>query len=87
MVTFKYQENISHRNLIAIARKRVEYGYPLVVANRGEEMGPHGEHVAHLVSDTGKSQKAVGKSAIAVAIADHIEWNLDSAIKNISKPT
>ena len=46
-----------------------------------------GEHVAHLVSDTGKSQKAVGKSVIATAIADHIERNLDSAIKNISKPT
>ncbi len=73
MVTFKYQENISHQELIEIARERVQAGYPLVVANRGEEKGPHSEQVAHLVTGPGEAQKAVGKAAIARAIADHLE--------------
>ena len=76
MVTFKYQENISHEELIEIARKRVQAGYPLVVANRGEEKGPHGKQVAHLVTAADEAQKAVGKAAIARTIADHLEGAL-----------
>lgn len=73
MVTFKYQENVSHKKLIEIARKRVQSGYPLVIANRGEEKGPEGEQVAHLVTKTPETQKVIGKPAIALAVADHLE--------------
>ncbi|MDP7645221.1 MAG: phosphopantothenoylcysteine decarboxylase [Anaerolineales bacterium] len=76
MVTFKYQEDISHQELIEISRERVQAGYPLVVANRGEEKGPHGEQVAHLVTAADEAQKAVGKAAIARTIADHLEGAL-----------
>lgn len=79
IVTFKYQDNISHQDLMEVARERVRAGYPLVVANRGEEKGPHGEQVAHLVTDTGEAQRAIGKPAIALAIADHLEQALTAA--------
>src|SRR5277367_5639781 len=36
MVTFKYQEGLSHEELMAIARARLDR-FPCVVANRGEE--------------------------------------------------
>ena len=72
MVTFKYQENLTHEELLVIARERLS-DYPLVVANRGEEKGPHGEQVAHLVTRDGEPRRAVGKRAIAAAIADHLE--------------
>lgn len=73
MVTFKYQEGVSHEELLAVARKRLER-YPAVVANRGEEMGPEGDQVAYLVSREEKEpRKMVGKPAIARAIADHLE--------------
>ena len=76
MVIFKYQEDIGHQELIEIARKRVQVGYPLVVANRGEEKGPHGEQVAHLVTAADDTQQAIGKTAIACAITDHLEQAL-----------
>ena len=76
IVAFKYQESISHQDLMAIAHKRIQAGYPLVVANRGEEKGPHGEQVAHLVTNTGEAQRAIGKPAIALAIADYLEQAL-----------
>ena len=77
IVAFKYQENISHQDLMGIAHERIRAGYPIVVANRGEEKGAHGEQVAHLVTDTtGEAQRAIGKPAIALAIADHLEQAL-----------
>lgn len=71
MVTFKYQENLTHEELLAIARERLG-DYPLVVANRGEEKGPNGEQVAHLVTRAGEPRRVVGKREIAAAIADHL---------------
>ena len=66
-VTFKYQENVTHEELMAIAKKRVAQGTPLVVANRGEDQGPQGEQVAHLVSAAGE-ERLVGKRQIAQGI-------------------
>lgn len=73
MVTFKYQEGLSHDALIKIARERLKQGYQVVVANRGEEAGPRGEQVAYLVTAQAEPQKMVGKQNIAIHIADHLE--------------
>ena len=71
MITFKYQENISHEELINIAKARLQQGYQMVVANRGEE---HDDaQVAYLVTKGQPPQKAVGKPQIAGAIADYLE--------------
>lgn len=70
MITFKYQENISYEELIDIAKARLQQGYQMVVANRGEE---HYDAVAYLVTKEQPPQKAVGKPQIAKAIADYLE--------------
>ena len=72
MVTFKYQENCSHEDLMAIAQERLQRGYKMVVVNRGEEKSPSGQQVAYLV--TPQSQKRFeGKPQIAHAIVDWLE--------------
>ena len=73
MITFKYQENISHQELIAIAENRLQQGYQMVVANRGEEHQATGAQVAYLVTKDRSPQKAVGKQDIAKAIANYLE--------------
>ena len=73
MITFKYQENITHEELIEIAQQRLQQGYQMVVANRGEEKGDNGEQIAYLVTKNDPSQKAIGKESIAMAIADWLE--------------
>jgi phosphopantothenoylcysteine decarboxylase/phosphopantothenate--cysteine ligase len=73
MVTFKYQENISHEQLMTIAYERLNQGYQAVVANRGEEQGVKGEQVAYLVTNQKQPQKMISKPDIAKAIADHLE--------------
>ncbi len=73
MVTFKYQENINHEQLMAIANTRLQQGYQMVVANRGEETGEKGEQVAYLVTKNYREIKAVGKKEIAKAIANYLE--------------
>ncbi len=72
MVTFKYQERILHEELIRVAKERLEK-YEVVVANRGEEVGPNGEQIAHLLARNQEPQRAIGKKAIARLIADHLE--------------
>lgn len=73
MITFKYQENITHPELIDIARQRLQQGYQMVVANRGEEHQQTGAQVAYLVTNEQPPQKAIGKQEIAKAIADYLE--------------
>ena len=73
MVTFKYQEDIDHEQLMAIANQRLQQGYQMVVANRGEEKGEHGEQVAYLVTQEKSPIKVIGKGQIANAIADFLE--------------
>lgn len=72
MVTFKYQEGVTHDELMAIARARLEQ-FEVVVANRGEEMGAGDAHIAWLLDRAGEPQKLEGKPAIARAIARHLE--------------
>lgn len=73
MVSFKYQENVSHEELIEIAQGRLKQGYNAVVANRGEETGAQGEQVAYWVSENQVPVKMMGKEGIARAIADRLE--------------
>ncbi len=79
MVTFKYQEGVSHQELMEIGHRRLDrlQGRGAVVANRGEETGPAGEQVAWLVSGDGdgeiREQRMEGKGVIAAALADHLE--------------
>ena len=76
MVTFKYQENIDHEQLMTIANRRLQQGYQMVVANRGEEKGEHGEQIAYLVTPSKSPIKAIGKVNIANAIADHLTLSI-----------
>ena len=73
MVTFKYQENVTHQELMTIANRRLQQGYQMVVANRGEEKGANGEQIAYLVTKNNLPQKAVGKENIAKAITNYLE--------------
>ena len=75
-ITFKFQSQVSHNDLIGIARDRLDRGHRAVVANRGEETGPNGEQVAYLVTRNAAPVKAVGKPAIAQALANHLEASL-----------
>ena len=72
-IAFKYQENISHEELINIAEARLQQGYRMIVANRGEEHQATGAQVAYLITREQPPQKAVGKQEIAKAIADYLE--------------
>jgi phosphopantothenoylcysteine decarboxylase/phosphopantothenate--cysteine ligase len=73
MVTFKYQEQVSHEALMEIALERIKRGYTAVVANRGEEMGSGGEQIAYLVTANQSPEKMIGKKEIAQAIAIYLE--------------
>ncbi|MEN9520110.1 MAG: hypothetical protein RLZZ381_2698, partial [Cyanobacteriota bacterium] len=73
MITFKYQENIAHEELIKIAKNRLQQGYQMIVANRGEEHQATGAQVVYLVTKDQPPQKVVGKAEIAKAIANYLE--------------
>lgn len=73
MVTFKYEESISHEALMKLARDRLKGGHRMVVANRGEETGPQGQQVAWLVGTTGVEQRAEGKQTIASRLMEHLQ--------------
>ncbi|MEL6931160.1 MAG: phosphopantothenoylcysteine decarboxylase, partial [Cyanobacteria bacterium J06600_6] len=79
MITFKYQENISHEKLMTIAHSRLQQGYQMVVANRGEESQTVGSQVAYLVTKNSQPQRAVGKQEIAEAIANYLETAVEKA--------
>jgi phosphopantothenoylcysteine decarboxylase/phosphopantothenate--cysteine ligase len=70
VVSFKYQEGISHEALLDIARNRLDR-YPVVVANRGEESAGRAQ-TAYIVT-AASTTRVEGKSAIAAAIADQLE--------------
>ena len=72
LVSFKYEEDVSHEELMAIARERLGQGHTAVVANRGEESDEAGAHVAYLVTEEGE-KRMVGKPEIARIIADYLE--------------
>ncbi len=71
MITFKYQEAVSHDELMATAESRLEH-FDAVIANRGEEMGAGDEHVAWLVSRDRRPQRLESKPGIARALAAYL---------------
>ena len=76
MVSFKYQENLEHDELMEIAQGRVDQGHLAVVANRGEEVGPNGEQIAWIVTKGADPEKLMDKPTIAAGIADFLEKRL-----------
>ena len=72
LISFKYEEDVTLEELLAIARTRLDHGHLAVVANRGEEVGPNGEQVAYLVDRENQPQRAVGKGAITLLLADFL---------------
>ena len=74
-VTFKYEENVSHEELMKIAKKPFSKkgGPQMVVANRAEEFKPDGTQVAWLIQPEDQPEKYVGKKDIANAILKRIE--------------
>jgi len=77
MITFKYQENITYEELINIAQQRLQQGYQMVVANRGEDHFSTGAQVAYLVTPEKPPQKSVGKQEIAKAISNYLESTIN----------
>lgn len=76
MVTFKYEENMTHEELLKVAQTRLDAGYPLIVANRGNEKGAHGEQVAWLIEQDHTPQKMLGKPQIAQALLERLAEKL-----------
>lgn len=73
MLTFKFQLNLSHEDLLAIAIERVKKGHIGVIANRGEERGQDGEQIAHLVASDLSVKTMRAKSTIALGVCDYLE--------------
>jgi phosphopantothenoylcysteine decarboxylase / phosphopantothenate---cysteine ligase len=73
LISFKYEENLSHDELLKIAYNRLERGYEAVIANRGEEKDKDGMQIAHLVTTSKPIKTAAGKNNIAKMICDFIE--------------
>jgi len=70
MATFKYEDGVSHEELLNISRQQLEKGYDLVVANRAQEM--QGAHQAYLLSKAGEISQPQSKAEIARALVDTI---------------
>jgi phosphopantothenoylcysteine decarboxylase/phosphopantothenate--cysteine ligase len=74
IVSFKYLEGVSHAQLMAEARRRLER-YAVVVANRGEEI-TDALQVAWIVTPEGE-RRLEGKPAIASGVAEVLELVLE----------
>ncbi|MDP6464365.1 MAG: bifunctional phosphopantothenoylcysteine decarboxylase/phosphopantothenate--cysteine ligase CoaBC [SAR324 cluster bacterium] len=73
-VPFKYEEGVSHQELMKIAQGRLESGsHRILVANRGDEFLENGEQVAWILSPDIEPQRVIGKKQIASALLDRIE--------------
>ena len=73
MISFKYEEQLTHSDLMSIASKRLDRGHQAVVANRGEDKGPSGEQIAYLVTKDSPELKMIGKLNIASKLCDYLE--------------
>jgi phosphopantothenoylcysteine decarboxylase / phosphopantothenate---cysteine ligase len=75
MVTFKYETNIMPEELERIANSRINKGYDMVVANRGEEMNDT-QHHSIIVDKNGIVSKPKTKDENARMILDALESRL-----------
>jgi len=76
LISFKYQEGVTHDALLQVARSRLQKGHLAVVANRGNETGPNGEQVAYLVTGERSPLRMMNKLGIAISLADWLESTL-----------
>lgn len=74
LISFKFEQNLSHAALMEIAKSRLAQGHAAVVANRAEEQAE--EQVAWLVSPGEKEQHLQGKKGIAQALCHWLEKHL-----------
>lgn len=74
LISFKFEQNLSHAALMEIAKSRLAQGHAAVVANRAEEQGH--EQVAWLVSPGEKELRLQGKAGIAQALCHWLEKHL-----------
>ncbi|MEE2645448.1 MAG: phosphopantothenoylcysteine decarboxylase [Myxococcota bacterium] len=72
MVTFKYQEGMSHEALLALGEERLKR-YEMVIVNRGEEKGPAGEQIAWLLRRGHPPLRGEGKKQIAKQLRAALE--------------
>ena len=72
MVTFKYQEELSHEELMSIAKQRLKR-FEVVIANRGEEQSAQGEQIAWLCTHQQNPQRLVSKVGIAMGLSESLE--------------
>ena len=84
MVTFKYQEGVTHEELMAIGHTRA-LRFGAAVANRGEERGAGGAQVAWLLTREGAERglpptRAEGKQGIARLVRDRLEERLEERL-------
>ncbi len=68
MVTFKYEDQVSREELLAIAQSRIGKGYQIVVANRAEEMRE--THRAYIIGKEGVIREESSKEEIAQGILE-----------------
>ena len=73
MVTFKYEEKVSRKQLETIARARVKQGYQLVIANRGEDMSPEGDYRCIIVDKNGVVAEPSSRQECATSVLDLLE--------------
>ena len=78
MITFKYEEGLTHEALMSIAANRL-VKYEAVVANRGEEILPGQPHVAWFCRRGAAPLRVAGKNEVARTLADHLEATLPAA--------
>lgn len=74
LISFKFEQNLSHAALMQIAQSRLAQGHAAVVANRAEEQGA--DQIAWLVSPGEPEQRLQGKTGIAQALCHWLEKHL-----------
>ncbi len=83
IVSFKYEENISHEDLVKIGKSRLEKGHLAVIINRGEEIGPNNQQIGHLLSRNTIEKKLVGKQNIAEGLSSFLETSFPTILKSL----
>ncbi len=73
IVSFKFQLQMNLQDLFQIAEDRLKKGHFAVVANLGDEKGPRGEQVAHLVTGKKDPVRMISKNQIAKGLVDFLE--------------
>ncbi|PIQ24191.1 phosphopantothenoylcysteine decarboxylase [bacterium (Candidatus Blackallbacteria) CG17_big_fil_post_rev_8_21_14_2_50_48_46] len=74
LISFKFEAQLSHAELMQIARQRLESGHAAVIANRAEEQGA--EQVAWLVTPHQPELRMESKAGIARALKLWLEQAL-----------